>query len=168
MELRVLDNQVLDWGPLEVPLKSWWFEKGQNQVTPEFSTPERRWIDASSLGSCIPSPLVPAWSEQAPTQVPCPQEICKPIGLLGLQVQRHLIRSTAPSIGPASPWPCSSLSPFPLNVSSLPCGNRHCTLHGKLVRSFCTDLKDLSDILIVWNYGIFGPQFSFHPIKLSL
>ena len=75
MELSVLDNQVLDWGPLEPPLKSWGFEKGQSQLTREFLRPERQWIDASSLGSCIPSPPVPAWSEQAPTQVPCRQKI---------------------------------------------------------------------------------------------
>ena len=125
------------------------------------------WCVKSWFFSCIQSLLVPARFEQAPTQVPCPQEICEHIELKGFHVQMYLILSIAPSIGPASPWPCSSLSPFPLNVSSLPCG-RHWTLHGKLVRSFCTDLKDLSDILIVWNYGIFGPQFSFHPIKLSL
>ena len=74
MELRVLDNQVLDWGPLELPLKSWLFEDWGVNVG-RFWRPVWPWTDVSSLGSCILSQQVPTWSGQAPTQVPCPQEI---------------------------------------------------------------------------------------------
>ena len=169
MELRVLDNQVLDWGPLELPLKSCFGLRKKSKLGDKgtFGTwVTVNWCVRSWFLHSVSTSASLVWASSNSSSLStnnCSWHRSRPIILI------HLILSTAPFIGPASPWPCwASPSPFPLSVSSLPCGNTQSKCeHGTWVKWFLGDLENLSDVLIIWNDGIFGPQFSFHPIKLS-